>query len=260
MLGTLVKRIGLLVGTGALVFVFLLIAQVNMDDLRHKIGDLIEANDPTVRVGALYVVTPYGQLRPGPPVCRPSMALLEEYFRVEEGPVRLRNSLGAAVPFISRVSTALISPTGGVELLPEQVQAAVIRHIDGHTMFLNPVLHVQLESEDMIQEYTKKLFKEKPYCESAIHKHWEKGNCVALVHRVSRVENTVVGFAFNGSCFVPNVPAEHYDGKPLTVPEPFLRITARLSLFKDYVGLISHEPFTNVGPTTAGTSANDGHI
>lgn len=247
MFGKFARRLGLLAAGGTLVFAFLLVAQVNMDDLRHKIGDLLEPNDPTVLAGGLYVITGSGRVRPGPPVCRPSDELINANFETEVSRVNLRNSLGYSVPLISRLSALLLSPLG--ELGTDDAQVAAVTEIAGHTLMLKKVAHTQFRSEDMIYAYADRLYQERPYCEKLVRFYWNEGKCVALVQRVSRSGDTVLGYTYNRACMLPDMPDEAYQGRSLTAPSPSLRLTARLSLFKDYVGILSNEvqPYDQLG-------------
>ncbi len=229
---------------GLVVFAFVLVAHVNVDDLRYKLGQLLKPNDPTVKVGGLYVVSPDGNVQPGPPVCAPDEQLLAAHFQTESNKIKLRNNLGYHVPLISQISNFLVAGDGGGS-------SVTVVNVSGHTLVADDVANTQLRAEASINEYIGTMYQNSVWCERVVRKHWDDGECVALVHRVSKSGGRILGYAFNRGCLLPQLTDWSFDKRRLDVPQPRWGITARLAQIKDYIGLLTYEQPTEVQAANA---------
>ena len=74
MLGKIVIRLFYLVAGASLTLLFLMFAQVNVDDLRHSMGNLRIVPDPLIQLGSFYSIKENGSLS-GPHCSLPEEAV-----------------------------------------------------------------------------------------------------------------------------------------------------------------------------------------
>lgn len=231
----LIKLVPVFAGVAVSTLLLVIVAQANINDARIKVGHLLAVNNATVLAGALYKVDSRGHLESGPPVCSVSLTLRDRYFQKDEGDLNISNILGQSLPIISRVSTFIVAPID-----PSLLDGDAVLTIDGHTLEIRGVKHVQLIDYAVLHEYVAEIYKASPACEKEVNARYAEGECIVLVHQTSSADGALLGYGYNQRCMVPNLGDDlaAYAGKPQKAPRPFRRIAERLSDFKDYVGLI----------------------
>jgi len=239
-------RLAALAGTGLVAFAFLLLAGVNGDDLRLKLGALRPLPSPDVAVGGFYSIAGDGGL--AGPHCRLSPdALLRAVVRTESA-VRLRNELGASLPVVAAWSAGLMGASGLEGLVAEKGDPARgERRWAGHTLRIGRVLRDALASTTAANEVIDASFERDPGCEATVRERYERGECVALVFRTARTPSVGLGYAFADEtrCYVPFV--ERGPPNPPRYMPRAVRLTAWLSRVKDGLGLLDEEVADGAG-------------
>lgn len=239
------KQLAALAATGGGVFLFLLVAQVNLDDLRLKLGSLRPPALPDLEIGGFYTVADSGAMVG--PHCLIDRATREALLEEHAGPIRVTNQLGAALPVISRWSIDLMGTLGGDDIAAFPIGRARASSSDaspqpapawdGHTLALDRVKREQLMATSATWRIMDASFALDPLCENNVVTRAGRGECVVVVFKVVRADTGSLGYDLaDQRCFVPMVE----DGDPFApraVPYP-LSFTAWLSRMKDRLGLL----------------------
>jgi hypothetical protein len=206
-----------------LIVILVTLAQANLDDARLKLGGLLELNDDDVKVGGLYEIGKNGHIKPTPACAPPSQQLLDKYF-TKDNPSTfiLRNNFGDFFP----------------KLLPQLV-AQMVEGI--HTLTLKPVSDMEISGKAKINvTYNELLAEAGEGCEFRIRKRFLDNTCVALVHRVIKVGETVLGYAVSEECVLPNLPKKSdYDKGLLKTPSATIKLSGYVSRFKNSMEWLS---------------------
>ena len=232
----LLKIVPIFSGVAVATLLLVIVAQANINDARIKVGNLLPVSDPFVLAGALYKLDENGHLETGPPICRVGLALRDQYFHQYKAKLKISNVLGQSLPIISRVSTFIVAPID-----PTLVADELVLTIDGHTLEIGEVNHVQLTDYAVLSEYIAEVYKASPACEREVITRYKGGECIVLVHQTASAEGNILGYGYNDHCMKADLGSDPalYAKLPEEAPRPFRRIAERLSDFKDYVGLIS---------------------
>ena len=233
----LLRIVPIFAGVAVATLLLVIVAQANINDARIKVGHLLPVSDPFVLAGALYKLDENGHLETGPPICRVGLSLRDKYFNQYKAKLKISNVLGQSLPIISRVSTFIVAPID-----PTLIADELVLTIDGHTLEIGELNHVQLTDYAVLAEYIAEVYKASPACEREVITRYQDGECIVLVHQTaSTADGTILGYGYNNHCMKADLgddPAD-YAKLPEEAPRPFRRIAERLSDFKDYVGLIS---------------------
>lgn len=225
------RLIYLLIG-GLLALLFLMLAQVSIDDLRLKIGNLRPVPDPTLRAGGLYSILPTGHIKG--PHCDMPPETIQPYFRRQDSSVKISNLLGTSLPVISDWSSKLTLYLGMIDVnaLPETGRPRSTAEWNGHTININAQTTQTTTSK--VSKIVAKSYEYDPNCEPTIQQRARAGECIMVVFRITQIDNQKIGYelADEQRCIVPNTI------DPIFVPRQPMRLTKLLSATKERLGLL----------------------
>jgi len=233
------KAIGIrflyLVLGGSLMMIFILVAQVSMEDFRLKTGGLRPVPDPVLQVGGFYTVKSTGQLTG--PHCMINREVFKKYYVVQRSTVRISNIVGASLPIVSNWTANLLGWIGAGEIMQIKSDNVLSQTVNwqGHTLNLASVVHRRLKSTSTLATIIDESYKLDPNCEETVLRIVNGGSCVAIVFRVTSVSEQKVGYrlAGDGHCMLP-IDAT----APMFQPRQPKRFSAYLTTVKDWLGLI----------------------
>ncbi len=237
MLRKILLRLTYLVFGGAIVLVFLIIAQVNLDDLRLKVGGLRSVPDSTIKVGGLYSIFETGQV--AGPICVIDRALVESYTLEENAPVRISNKLGSSLPTVSRWTANLFGFFGTDEIAGLLDRTGATTKVDwkGHTLDVSKVSQKTVFSASTVPLLMDAMYLADPQCERTVQQLARAGQCVTMIFRVATIAGQKIGYklANDRLCIIPNSSTVG-----IKMPAKPTRLTASLSNMKDRFGLLDH--------------------
>ena len=230
----LLARLAYLVCGGAVTLLFLMVAQVNLDDLRLKAGHLRIVPDPVLEVGGFYTIHKNGRING--PHCKLDDQVFEAYYDEQASPIVLSNKLGSSLPFISRWTMSLLNFLGlpTVELRSTDAGNPSRLTWNGHTINISSLVHQRIQSTSSIPMVIDESYTRDPNCEQTVNNLASRGLCVTIVFQITSAANQKIGYklANDRRCLIPN------DSEPIFVPRQPTRITAFLSHAKDWLGLL----------------------
>ena len=236
-------RLAYLFGGGALMFLFMLVAQVNLDDLRLKYGHMRTVSNPVLQVGGLFTIQPDGQTGP---LCNVREDILNEYYINTDGPIVISNTLGASIPTFVQWGESLLGGISRLEInrLSSGTDETSKVQWKGHTLNISSAKNRRLLSLSQVPQIITKIFNVDPACEKTISNIATKGQCVAIVTRITYINSQKIGFKLADElrCIIPDTMTTAMD-----VPAQPKRFTMYLSIAKDWFGLLDFNALSPEG-------------
>jgi hypothetical protein len=229
------KYLSYLAMFGIVSLAFLLIAQVNLDDLRLKVGNLRVVSDPFIKVGGFYSILPDGSVNG--PYCMLTDTVLSPSLEDTELAVSIVNKLGSSLPVLSRWTANLFDWTGLDSIVtkedPDQPEvrwqgyALDVAHVRSLSLSTSHVVHVMIDGS----------YNRNPDCEKTVNYYIKQGDCVQIIVRVVEIGSQKIGYKLaDDRCLI----VDSVDAKPIRAPNEPLRLTARLSVAKERLGLLDN--------------------
>lgn len=233
MFGRLIRYAATLVAAGTGVFLFILFAQANVQDLR-EIYSFRKPNTLSVHLGRFYELDDAGSLTG--PVCSVPTAKINDLQVRERHIVELTNNIGSNIPLITEWTKDLLlaAALGNADDAYEDGSIA----FSGHTLLLRDVSleGVTHQGQDAMHE----ILLERPGCERTVKRLYDRGTCVVSVFRLVRVSSRLIGVRFydQDNCYVPQAGAGEPTPKVIPLPRANRNFVAMVSKLKVRSGLI----------------------